>query len=235
VVVRVKDARAVAKAAAAAVVESSFKAIHEHGEFRFVLAGGTTPRATYELLAGDLRDEVDWRRVIFYFSDERCVGPDDPASNYRMAKEALFEPLKVPSRSVRRMAGELPPPSAAAEYDAEVRTLMADRYPAFDLALLGMGPEGHTASLFPGSTALAETSRAVVNVSVPAEPPERLTMTPVALASVRQIVFLVTGAEKAQALSSVFADGDDLPAARVSRLAPSRFLVDEAAAAELPR
>jgi 6-phosphogluconolactonase len=234
-VVRLKDAHAVAKAAAAAVVESAFKAIHEHGEFRVVLAGGTTPRATYELLSSDLRGEVDWRRVIFYFSDERCVGPDDPASNYRMAREALFDPLKVPGRSVRRMPGELPPPSAAAEYDSEVRTVMADRHHAFDLALLGMGQEGHTASLFPGSAALEEASRTVVNVTVSAEPPERLTMTPVALASVRQIVFLVTGAEKAQALSSVFTDGDDLPAARVSRLAPSRFLVDEAAASELPR
>jgi 6-phosphogluconolactonase len=235
VVVRLKDARAVAKAAAAAVVESAFKAIHEHGEFRFVLAGGTTPRATYELLSSDLRAEVDWRRVIFYFSDERCVGPDDPASNYRMAREALFDPLKVQGRSVRRMAGELPPPSAAAEYDTEVRAVMADRNPAFDLALLGMGSEGHTASLFPGSTALEERYRAVVNVIVPAEPSERLTMTPVALASVRQIVFLVTGAEKAEALASVFSGGDDLPAARVSRLAPSRFLVDEAAASKLPQ
>jgi len=233
-VVRLKDARAVAKAAAAAVVESAFKAIHEHGEFRFVVAGGNTPRATYELLSSDLRDEVDWRRVIFYFSDERCVGPDDPASNYRMARESLFDPLKVPDRSVRRMAGELPPVSAAAEYDAEVRAVMADRNPAFDLALLGMGSEGHTASLFPGSAALEEKSRAVVHVVVPAEPPERLTMTPTALASVRQIVFLVTGAEKAEALARVFSDGDDLPAARVSRLAPSRFLVDEEAASELP-
>jgi 6-phosphogluconolactonase len=133
------------------------------------------------------------------------------------------------------MAGELPPPSAAAEYDTEVRAVMADRNPAFDLALLGMGSEGHTASLFPGSTALEERYRAVVNVIVPAEPPERLTMTPVALASVRQIVFLVTGADKAEALASVFSGGDDLPAARVSRLAPSRFLVDEAAASKLPQ
>jgi 6-phosphogluconolactonase len=234
-VVRLKDAGAVARAAAAAVVESAFKAIHEHGEFRFVLAGGTTPRATYAMLAGDLRDEVDWRRVIFYFSDERCVPPDDPASNYRMAREALLDPLKIPSRSVRRMAGELQPPNAAAEYDAEVRSVMAQRHPAFDLALLGMGPEGHTASLFPGSAALEENSRTVVNVTVPAEPAERLTMTPVALASVRQIVFLVTSAEKAGALSSVFTDGDDLPAARVSRLVPSRFLVDEEAASALPR
>ena len=106
---RLKTPEAVARAAAAAIVEAAFKAIHEHGEFRLVLAGGRTPRATYELLATELREEIDWRRVIFYFGDERCVGPDDPASNYRMAREALFEPLKLQRGAVRRMAGELAP------------------------------------------------------------------------------------------------------------------------------
>jgi 6-phosphogluconolactonase len=233
-VVRLKSAEAVAANAAAAVVEAAFKAIHEHGEFRLVLSGGRTPRMAYQLLAGDLRDEVDWRRVIFYFGDERCIPPDHPASNYKMAKEALFDPLKVQGNSVRRMAGELPPPSAAADYDAEVRAVMAERKPAFDLVLLGMGAEGHTASLFPESPALDETTRSVVNVVVPIEPPERLSMTPVAFGSARQILFLVTGEEKAEALARVFGGGDDLPAARVSQLAPSQFLVDEAAASKLP-
>ena len=190
--VRLKTPEAVARAAAAAIVEAAFKAIHEHGEFRLVLAGGRTPRATYELLATELREEIDWRRVIVYFSDERCVGPDDPASNYRRAKEALFDPLKLPSGSVRRMAGELAPDAAAADYDAEIRAVIVDRQPAFDLTLLGIGVEGHTASLFPGSAALEETTRTVANVTVPAAPPERLTMTPVALAASRQILFPVS-------------------------------------------
>lgn len=233
-VIRLKSEEAVAANAAAAVVESAFKAIHEHGEFRLVLSGGRTPKAAYQLLAGDLRDEVDWRRVIFYFGDERCVPPADPASNYRMASEVLFEPLKIQGNSVRRMAGELPPPSAAADYDAEVRAVMAERKPAFDLVLLGMGAEGHTASLFPGSPALDETTRTVTSVVVPIEPPQRLTMTPIAFGSARKILFLVTGAEKADALARVFGGGDDLPAARVSRLAASQFLVDEAAASKLP-
>jgi 6-phosphogluconolactonase len=233
-VVRLKSAEAVARAAAAAVVEAAFKAIHEHGEVRLVLSGGRTPRAAYQLLAGELRDEVDWRRVVFYFGDERCVPPDHPDSNYRMAKEVLFDPLKIQGNSVRRMAGELPPPSAAADYDTEIRALMAERTPAFDLVLLGMGAEGHTASLFPGSPALDETTRTVVNVVVPIQPPERLTLTPVAFASARQILFLVTGADKAEALAKVFGGGDDLPAARVSQLASSQFLVDEAAASKLP-
>jgi 6-phosphogluconolactonase len=233
-VVRLKSQEAVASTAAAAVVEAAFKAMHEHGEFRLVLSGGRTPMATYRLLATDLRDEVDWRRVIFYFGDERCVPPDDPASNYRMAKEVLFDPLKIQGNSVRRMAGELPPPSAAADYDAELRVVMAERKPAFDLALLGMGAEGHTASLFPGSPALDETNRAVINVVVPIEPPQRLTMTPVAFGSAKQILFLVTGEDKADALANVFGAGDDLPAARIARLVQSQFLVDEAAASKLP-
>ncbi len=232
--VRLKTPEAVARAAAAAVVESAFKAIHEHGEFRLVLAGGRTPRAAYELLATELREEIDWRRVVFYFGDERCVGPDDPASNYRMAKEALFDPLKLPGGSVRRMAGELAPDNAAADYDAEIKAAIAARRPAFDLTLLGMGAEGHTASLFPSSPALDEATRTVAHVTVAAEPPDRLTMTPVALAASRQILFLVTGKEKAKALATVFGGGDDLPAARVAQLAPSRFLVDAQAGSKLP-
>jgi 6-phosphogluconolactonase len=228
--VRHRDAEAVARAAAAAVVEAAFRAIHEHGNFRLVLAGGRTPRAAYEMLAGDLRDEVDWRRVTLFFGDERCVPPTDEESNYRMVKETLLGPLKMPNSAVHRMAGEVAADNAAAEYDVEVRRAMDERRPAFDLVLLGMGPEGHTASLFPGDPALEETHRMTLHVTVPKPPPDRLTMTPPALASTRQILFLVTGADKADAVAGVFKDNSDLPAAIVSRLAPSRFLVDEAAA-----
>lgn len=229
--VRHRDPEAVARAAASAVVEGAFRAIHDHGDFRLVVAGGRTPKAAYELLAGELRDEVDWRRVTLYFGDERCVPPSDEASNYRMVKETLVDPLKLPGSSVRRMAGEVAPDNAAAEYDFELRRAIEERQPAFDLVLLGMGVEGHTASLFPGSPALLERHRAALHVTVAAEPPERLTMTPVALASTRQILFLVTGGDKARAVAEVFKDDSELPAAVVSRLAPSRFLVDEAAAA----
>lgn len=232
--VRHRDAEAVARAAASAVVEAAFRAIHEHGNFRLVLAGGRTPRAAYELLAGELRAEVDWRRVSLYFGDERCVWPDDEASNYRMAREALIEPLKLPTSAVRRMAGEVSPDKAAAEYDVELRRAREDRRPAFDLVLLGMGTEGHTASLFPGSPALREKHRMALHVVVPAEPADRLTMTPPALSSTRQILFLVTGEDKAEALAEVFTDGSELPASLVSKLAPSRFLVDEAAAGKIP-
>ncbi|HEY8740584.1 MAG TPA: 6-phosphogluconolactonase [Candidatus Dormibacteraeota bacterium] len=231
--VRHKDAQAVARAAAGAVVEAAFRASHEHGNFRLVLAGGRTPRAAYELLAGEMRDEVDWRRVTLFFGDERCVPPTDEASNYRMVRETLVDPLKLPSSAVHHMAGAIAPDNAAAEYDFEVRRAVEERRPAFDLVLLGMGPEGHTASLFPGSPALEERHKMALHVTVPATPSERITMTPPALSSTRQILFLVTGEDKADAIAAVFKDESDLPAAVVSRLAPSRFLVDEAAASRV--
>jgi 6-phosphogluconolactonase len=232
-VVRYRDAPALARAAAAQVVEAAFKAIHEHGDFRLVLAGGSTPRSTYLELAGQLRDEVDWRRVRFYFGDERCVPPSDPRSNYLMVKEALLDPLRIQGSSVRRIAGELAPEAAAAEYDEEIRRTVRERPQAFDLVLLGMGPEGHTASLFPGSPALEEGTRMAAAVTVAAQPPERVTLTPLAFRAARQMLFLVTGAEKADALAAVFS-GEEVPAAVVSRLGPTQFLVDDAAAAKLP-
>lgn len=231
--VKLRDPEAVARAAAATVTECAFKAIHENGSCRLVLAGGNTPRRAYQILAGELRDEVDWRRVNFYFGDERCVPPDDPHSNYRMAKETLFDPLHLGQGSVDRIAGELPPDTGAADYDAQLRRLKEERVPMFDLVLLGMGAEGHTASLFPGSPALQERSRMAAAVTVPVDPPDRITLTPVSLGLSRQIVFLVTGAEKADALAQVFSDGSDLPAAQVAALAPSRFLADEEAARKL--
>jgi 6-phosphogluconolactonase len=114
VVITLRDAEAVARAAADAVVDAAFKAIRDHGDFRLVLAGGKTPRLTYELLSGELREEVDWRRVRFFFGDERCVPPTDPRSNYRMAKESLFDPLHLPPAAAERIAGELEPEAAAA-------------------------------------------------------------------------------------------------------------------------
>jgi 6-phosphogluconolactonase len=233
VVVRFRDAAAAARAGAEAVAEAAFKALRERGGFRVVLAGGNTPRATYELLSNEMRDAVEWSRATVYFGDERCVPPDHPYSNYRMVREALLDPLGLRGAAVRRIAGELPPESAAMDYEAELRHLRSEGEPMFDLVLLGMGPDGHTASLFPGHPALDEVSHLALHVTVSAEPADRVTLTPPALGSTRQIVFLVTGTEKSIALARVFAD-EDLPAARIAALAPSRFLVDEAAASKLP-
>ncbi|MDQ6748697.1 MAG: 6-phosphogluconolactonase, partial [Candidatus Dormibacteraeota bacterium] len=138
-----------------------------------------------------------------------------------------------PNSAVHRMAGEVTADNAAAEYDFEVRRAIEERKPAFDLVLLGMGAEGHTASLFPGSPALGEKHKMALHVVVPPEPHDRVTMTPLALASTRQILFLVTGVDKAEAIAGVFQDDSELPAAMISRLAPARFLVDEAAASRV--
>jgi 6-phosphogluconolactonase len=231
--VKVRDADAVARALADVVVEAAYKAMREHGEARIVLAGGRTPRAAYALLSGERKADVEWRRVALYFGDERCVPPDDESSNYRMARETLLDPLGLRGSSVRRVAGELEPDAAARDYDSELRHLRAEHEPMFDLVLLGIGPEGHTASLFPGSPALEENGQLAMAVVAPVHPPQRVTMTPPALGSTAQMVFAVTGADKADAVARVIAGDEDLPAARVSRLAPSRFLVDEAAAARL--
>ena len=161
------------------------------GARTLVLAGGSTPRRCYEVLAGL---DVAWGRVTVLFGDERCVAPDDPESNYRMACDALLS--RVHPASVHRMAGELGPDEAAAAYDAVVRSL-----PGLDLVLLGVGQDGHTASLFPGNPALEATGMAVAVRGAPKPPPERVSLTLPALRSARRVVVLATGRDKAEAVA----------------------------------
>jgi 6-phosphogluconolactonase len=186
-------------------------ALAARGRFKLALAGGTTPRALYERLGRG----VDWGRCDLYFGDERAVPPDDPQSNYRMARESLLDRAGIPAGQVRRWRAEDPDLDAVArDYEAALR---ADGGPPWlDLALLGLGPDGHTASLFPGTAALAEETRLAVAVDVP-QRGRRLTLTLPALAGTRALVFLVTGAAKAEALGAVLAPQSDLPAARVIR------------------
>ena len=165
-----------------------------------VLAGGSTPRAAYQRAASA---GTSWSRATAWFGDERCVPPDDARSNYAMAKAALLDPLGDAAPSVKRIRGELGPTPAAGDYENELR---AAGPPKFDLVLLGLGPDGHTASLFPGQDALAERSRLVVGIETPGREPlvPRVTLTFPALASAREVVFLVTGAEKADAVAAAF-------------------------------
>lgn len=169
-----------------------------------VLAGGRTPAAVYLRLAAQ---EYEWHAVDFFFGDERCVPPDHPDSNFRMANQTLLS--KVPAR-VHRMRGET---CDAAGYEEELRAFFRERGPAFDLAFLGMGADGHTASLFPGEPALEETRRTVVKVARPDHP--RLTLTLPVLSASKVAVFLVSGEDKREALRGVLS-GEDLPAARVT-------------------
>jgi 6-phosphogluconolactonase len=170
---------------------------------QIVLAGGSTPRAAYERAASA---GTPWSRATVWFGDERCVPPDDDRSNYAMAKATLLDPLGAAGPAVKRIRGELGPSAAAAEYEEELR---AAETPRLDLLLLGLGPDGHTASLFPDQEALAERSKLVVGVEQPGREPlvSRVTLTLPALASARRIVFLVTGAEKANAVAAAFGPG----------------------------
>ena len=169
-----------------------------------VLAGGTTPRAVYARLA---EEEYDWPSLEVFFSDERCVPPEHPGSNYRMANETLLS--KVPVR-LHRMRGET---CDASGYERELRSMFGNDLPAFDLTFLGLGEDGHTASLFPGDPALREEERWVVRVSGPTSP--RLTLTIPVLSVSKLALFLVAGAEKRHALRRLIA-AEDIPAARVN-------------------
>ena len=224
----------VAREAAERVVAAASAAIAARGRFTFALSGGSTPRVLFELLASDAyRSRVDWARAEIFFGDERCVPPDDSASNYRMARETLLD--HVPAR-VHRMRGEDDPVAAAVAYERELRELFGTA-PRFDLVLLGMGDNGHTASLFPGLTAVTERERWVVAEYVAEVSMWRITFTPVVLNAAAEDLFLVAGSDKASMLHRVLEGPRDPRALPSQVVAPADgrlvWLVDAAAAAEL--
>ena len=204
--------------AAAFILEQARTALAERGEFRIALSGGNTPRPIYSefgRLAADLR----WEAVRFTFGDERCVPPDHPQSNYRMARESLFEPYAVPDNSILRMRGETDPPRAAQEYEDTLALLATQRGEMIyrhDLMLLGMGDDGHTASLFPGTAALEEKVRRVMANYVPKLSTWRLTMTLPLLNQSRVVLFLVRGDKNRDVMERALAGDSHFPAARVS-------------------
>ena len=208
--------------AAVVFVEMGQQAVADHGRFAIALSGGSTPRRLYELLARPpFAGRVPWEQTHVFWSDERGVPPDHAMSNYRMAHDALLRHVPLPAAQVHRMPTELPDRDAAAAQSAQaVRAQVPVRggWPGFDLILLGMGADGHTASLFPGSEALAEKQRALVPVSVPGREGWRLTLTLPVINAAAQVIILVTGAEKAETLRAVLAGspaGADLPVALV--------------------
>jgi 6-phosphogluconolactonase len=227
-----------AEAAARDFAARAEEAINALDRFAVVLAGGSTPEATYEALARDYAAELDWSKVHGFFGDERTVRPDHEDSNYRMAHEALLS--RVPVGSVHRMRGELSPAEAAAAYEEELREFFGpDGVPAFDLILLGLGEDGHTASLFPETSALDVTDRWVVANPVLKLETTRLTLTIPVINAARAVVFQVSGEDKAPALKEVL-EGDADP-----RGYPAKFIrpeggdltwmVDRAAAGSLEK
>ena len=223
-----------AEAAARAFVEKAAKAIAERGRFAVALAGGSTPKATYEMLARDHASDVDWADVHVFFGDERTVPPDHEDSNYRMARGALLD--HVPVGSVHRMKGELPPDEAAALYEEELLTFFEDGPPVLDLVMLGIGGDGHTASLFPETSALEVTDRLAVANPVPKLDTTRVTLAAPFLNAARDINFLVAGEDKAEALKEILegdADPRRYPAKLIQPPGGPVWMVDRAAASML--
>jgi 6-phosphogluconolactonase len=243
-VVVLEDAVAVAREGAARFVALARLACAARGAFHVALSGGKTPAALFRMLAADdLRSSVDWNRTHLYWSDERTVPPSHPDSNYGMAERELIARVSIPAGNLHRMEAERPDADrAATEYEALLRkTLPAGPggFPCFDLIYLGMGPDGHTASLFPGSSGLKETVRAVIvhDVVPPNFPPcKRMTFTFPTLNAARVVLFLITGADKTERLREVL-DGSHKPPYPSQGVRPSAgerlFLVDRAAAAGL--
>ncbi|MHB9024218.1 MAG: 6-phosphogluconolactonase [Armatimonadota bacterium] len=230
------DAEALAEGAASLIAFSAAEAIAARGRFTLVLSGGQTPRATYARLASEpWATRIDWPRVHVFWGDERCVPPDHPESNYRMAREALLDYVPIPAQNIHRILGELPPDDAARDYEQILRRFFGVA-PRFDLVLLGMGDDGHTASLFPHSPVLLEQVHwaAAQHIELRGW---RITLTPVALNAAAQIAFLVSGAGKAERLNQVL-HGPHQPEEQPAQLinpaqGELRWLADAAAAARL--
>lgn len=228
------DAERLAHRTVDRVISSASAAIADRGCFTVALAGGSTPEPAYALLAErDRAQKIDWARVEVFWGDERSVPPDHPDSNYRMARHALLDLVPIPEKNVHRIRGEQPPEEAAAAYRLELQEhLGVDG--RFDLILLGMGPDGHTASLFPGTGALQEQEQSVVAVYVERLDTWRITLTLPVINAARHVIFLVSGEEKARALARIHA-GEPLPAAMVEPVdGKLTWLVDRDAAARLP-
>ncbi len=213
-----RDTAALAEEAAKRFVAMVVTARRDKQSHTVALSGGTTPRAFYTRLASAPYDaQVDWSRIDFYFGDERGVPPDHPDSTYRLAHDTLFRPNRIAAGQIHRMRGEMEDLSAAAElYTTELTAVVDEGLPRFDLVLLGLGPDGHTASLFPNNRALHEHVRWVVSIDdAPKPPPRRLTLTVPVLNHAKQVIFLVAGADKARAVREVLrgdAPADDYPA-----------------------
>jgi 6-phosphogluconolactonase len=204
---------------------------------RLALAGGSTPRCLYELLAGsEFRDKIPWSQVHFFWGDERMVPQDHPQSNYRMAQEALLKHVPVLRSNIHPILTQASPEEAAQAYENELRKHFGRGVPAFDLVLLGLGGDGHTASLFPGAGALEEKQRLAVAHRPGQKGFDRVTLTLPVLNQARRVFFLVAGKDKATALQAAVTGGGQLPAQQVApRNGELVWLVDAAAASRLPR
>ena len=235
------DLDALSRAAAVEFVKASQNATSERGRFMLALSGGGTPGKLYHLLTrAPYREQIDWATAQVFWGDERCVPPDDAQNNYKQAFDALLGKVSVPPQNIHRIRTELDPEAAADDYERllERYSTIPLTWPRFDLALLGLGEDGHTASLFPGSEVVALRPVLAVRGQYQDRPALRVTLTPVVFNSARRIIFLVSGSDKARALADVLY-GDYRPATLpAQRILPTEgdsiCMLDRAAAAELP-
>ncbi len=232
--------------AARKIVEASRASISTRGRFLLALNGGGTPRRLFELLGSDFRGQMDWSRTHVFWGDERCVPPDDEESNYGQAREMFLNRVGIPEPNVHRVKTELEPAEAAREYSLVLKRFASPpqsaadlpiEWPRFDIVLLGMGEDGHTASLFPGSSVDSTEPVTAVTGHYQGRPANRVTLTPLALNSARTILFMVTGESKAETLSRVLGEARDPKLLPAQRIEPKDgeviWLVDRAAAGKL--
>ena len=208
------DGDALASMAANTILELSQKAIQETGRFTIALSGGSTPKTLCELLAAQYSQQIDWNHTFVFWGDERCVPPDDADSNYKMAQDALLDHVPLPASNIYRIKGEIPPEDTASQYQETLHKFFHDQLPNLDLILLGMGDDGHTASLFPGTSAVNEHTRWVVPNYVAAKQTWRITLTLPVVNNAANVMFLVSGSSKAQRLKQVLQgsyEKDQLP------------------------
>ena len=243
-----RDLESLSQAARAALLEVAHRSIAERDRFSLVLSGGATPGPLYTMLGHESADALPWRRIHLFWSDERCVEPEDPASNFRMVREMILATIPIPDANVHRIMGEAADPdAAAAAYEEELRAFFAEEPAAgrsrepgvtFDLALLGVGEDGHTASLFPGDPVLDESERWVRAVKAPdyRPPTDRITLTVPALNRARVVFFLASGAKKREAVEKILDLGPDgspeLPASLIRPVERLVWFLDENAAPE---
>jgi 6-phosphogluconolactonase len=238
------DAAALARRAAHHFVEMVSEAAEANGRVRIAISGGSTPKAAFQLLADPSqpwRQRMPWGALDIFWVDERTVPPDHPESNYRMTREALLDQVPLQPQQIHRMEGELEPEVAAARYESELRNslrLEGAEYPRFDLVSLGMGDDGHTASLFPRTAALHEMGRLVTANQVPQKDTWRITLTWPVINHARSVFFLIAGTDKAAPVHEVFTGPRDPERLPSQLIWPSSgiltLFLDKAAAALLP-
>ena len=236
-----KDLEALSHEAAKLFIKQAAKAIQERGRFLVALNGGSTPKRLFQLIATEYRDKVDWHKIHVFWGDERCVPPNDAGSSYGQARGALFIHVPIPETNIHRVIGEHEPVIAAKEYASTLKEFAEHPFdfPRFDLVYLGMGEDGHTASLFPGSPVEVTEPTLPVTAQYQDRPANRVTITQLVFNQARVVAFMATGEKKANTLAEVLSDRYNPELLPAQRIEPKNgkliWLVDEDAAGKLPK